>query len=255
MRVPAGRGDDMADVVLFSYREESTVLHRLHPLTKVLAMIAFSIALSLKSGNEPTPLTLLSCIPIIMMIVVRFPLKRYVKRMGFFVIVACIIGGFRYLATQQAVTSIMAVVRFFDFIAIGLLFADSTAADDLSRAIGAIFGKIIGKSGYRFAATVEIALYSLPLVFETVAKCMDARKSRLESAWKHPVRQSISIGTSILWMIIARGEQLADALEGRLFDPSRPRKSNWSFTWCDILFLLVVLLLLAGIWIMGTTFS
>ena len=109
----------MADVVLFSYREASTLLHRLHPLTKVLAMIAFSIVLSLKSGNEPTTLTLLSCIPIIGMIVVRFPLRTYVKRMGFFIVVACIIGGFRYLATQQTGTSIMAVVRIFDCSIIG----------------------------------------------------------------------------------------------------------------------------------------
>lgn len=210
----------MAEVRLFHFRDRDTLLNRLHPLTKVAGMLALSSALAQASLPRSTFLLLFlaACA-----FAIRLPIGDYHRELRFFIIMGTVMAVARAMHAQHWADPASAVVRFAAIVLMGLLFADTTAPDDLARAIGGALEPLFHQRGYRIGATLELTLSTVPMLFDVAFQVSQARRARGESAWHHPVRRIVSYGTTVFDLLLQRAEELEAALRARCFTPDAPR--------------------------------
>jgi energy-coupling factor transporter transmembrane protein EcfT len=122
-----------------------------------------------------------------------------------------------------------------------MLFADTTAPDDISKAIGNFLGPLFGNAGYRVGWILELTLSTIYLLFDVTAQVSMARKARGESAWKNPIKRVVSFSTTIFDLLLLKAMQLEEALVARNFNIEN-RQAKIKFTYRDILFILAVTL-------------
>ena len=212
----------MAEVTLFHFRDRDTLLNRLHPLTKVTIMLALSTALA--QSEMPRALFLLSFL-VVCALLIRLPFGNYRRELRFFLIMGTVMALARSLHAEHWTEVFAVVSRFAAIVLMGLIFADTTAPDDLARAIGGAMEPIFHGRGYRMGATLELTLSTVPFLFDVAFQVSQARKARGESAWHHPIRRIVSYGTTVFDLLLQRAQELESALRARNFSPDRKRSS------------------------------
>ncbi len=211
----------MAEGLIFHYREQKAFLNRCNPLTKLLSILAILILLA----GASFAVTIAILAPLILLCITqRLPLRRYGKELRFFLVMTALIGITEYIATGLPLPSITACLRFLAIILSGMLLADSTAPDDLSRSLGSVLDKIPCIDGWAVASSIELTLSMIPLIFDVTEQITIARKARMEKS-RHPIRSITSVTVSIFSLLLDRAEELTWALQARAFDPSRKRRT------------------------------
>lgn len=147
----------------------------------------------------------------------------------------------RYVSTTSLNSALTTILRFTTIVFLGMLFADTTAPDDISKAIGNFLGPLFGNAGYRVGWILELTLSTIYLLFDVTAQVSMARKARGESAWKNPIKRVVSFSTTIFDLLLLKAMQLEEALVARNFNIEN-RQAKIKFTYRDILFILAVTL-------------
>ena len=210
----------MVEVNLFHFRDRKTFLNLTHPLTKTVSLLIFSTLMARSGLSRIVIILLLFCL---MALAIRIPVGRYRRELRFFFIMGAVIGIARSFGAETWQEPTTAVLRFASIIIMGVLFADTTAPDDISRAVGRILAPIPGVKGYRIGATMELTLSTIPLLFDVAFQISQARKARCESTWHHPLRRIVSFGTSVFTLLLERAEDLEAALKARNFNADAKR--------------------------------
>ncbi|MCK9286830.1 MAG: energy-coupling factor transporter transmembrane component T [Sphaerochaetaceae bacterium] len=222
----------MANLAIFSYREADTIIHRRHPYVKLIGIICITLLLS--TGSWPR-VTLLTLLLISIGIALSFSFTYYAKKSLFFILMATIIAIAHYRQQSDIIDAFTAAIRFLDYVLAGLLFADSTAPDDLARSLSPVCGS-------RLSATIEITMRTIGVFFETAQRLRQARIARLEHRFKHPLRRIVSFASSMIGALLYQGELFSHALIARQFNPDAKRESL-VFKRSDGMALIVILLL------------
>ncbi len=221
---------------IFHFRPAQSVLHSLHPLTKILLTLLLS---SLALDSSLLFSVLLAVVLNVTLILIRVPLKHYGKEGKFFFLIIPVIGIFTYSHSKDLIETAQIVTAFFSMIELSILLLDTTAFDDLSMAIGSVLSLFSKKKGYRIASTIELTLAMIPLLFDITQSVSLARRARGEKMYRHPVRSVSQYVTGVLTLVFIRVEQLELALKARQFDPDKEReKMKPEFK--DIIFFLSV---------------
>ena len=210
----------MVEVTLFHYRDRNTFLNRANPLTKIACTLVLSTVL-IQAGLSA--ILLQTLILFIVAGVIQLPVRQYRHELRFFVVMGSIIAVSHFLSQRDVLTAAVATIRFFDIVLLGALFADTTAPDDLARSLGALLARIPKVRGQRIAATIELTLNTVPMLFDVSSQVREARICRLEPLWRHPLHRIVSYGSAIASLLLERAEDLAAALESRAYDVDAQR--------------------------------
>ncbi len=231
----------MVEVKLFHYCDRGTYLHRTHPMTKLFSLLIFSLIIS--STSLPGVISVFVLFSVISW-TIRFPVPRYARELRFFLFMAVLIATARTLGGSDIAVVVLVVLRFATIVFMGMLFTDTSAPDDIARAIGSALSRLPRIPGYRIGATIELTLASIPLLFDVALEVSQARKARGEGLWKHPIRRMVSYGTSVFELLLDRAQQMEAALTARAYrvDAVRPH-FGWSAI--DLIAGLIVMLLAA----------
>ncbi|MDD3942006.1 MAG: energy-coupling factor transporter transmembrane component T [Sphaerochaetaceae bacterium] len=223
----------MVEVSLFHFRDRDTLLNRSHPLTKIACLLACSTFIA-RSGA----LRALLCLILFatLALIIRLPIRSYRRELRFFFVMGTLMAVASALHFRSWEMPTAIVARFAAIVLMGLLFSDTTAPDDLARAIGHALEPIFPKRGYRAGATLELTLSTIPLLFDVASQVSQARKARGESVWRHPVRRIVSYGSTVFTLLLQRAEELESALRSRNFDPDALR-DGIPFNRCDVILL------------------
>ena len=212
----------MAEVMLFHFRDRRTFLNQTNPLIKILLTLLFSY--TLVHGNLATVLVIFAMLAISSAII-RLPIGSFRRELRFFLLMGTIIAVSQLLSTHNTLTTLTAVIRFLDIVLMGMIFADTTAPDDLSRSLGALLSHLPWVHGGRIAATLELTLTTIPLLFDASAQIHEARLARLENPWHHPIRRILSYASAVFTLLLERAEDLGMALDARSFDVDAKRET------------------------------
>lgn len=226
--------------MIFHYRRDD----KIHPLVKLLLLIAFCATLS-QASLAYTSIAAIFCI--LVMLVTRLPLKDYLKDLTFFLVLGGLLFLGTWLSSHDLQAASLPALRFLDLILLSMLFADSTDAQRLSDNLGPVLDKIPFVHGYRVAASVRLTLALVPLVFDVSHGTMDAMRSR-GGFHKHPVKSLATYTISMANNLLDQTQVMADALDARLFDPDKATHMD-RFTRRDFLALLIGAMLVCGGWI------
>ncbi len=231
----------MAEAVAFHFRDRDTFLNHANPMAKLIALLALSIILV----NAPLPTTLLITVFLVFLgIVVRIPILPYLRESLFFLFMAAFIGVTEYIASHSWAPTIAASLRFLDIVFAGMLLADTTAPDDLSRSLGAFLDVIPFVNGPAVASTIELTLSVIPTIYDISMDLRIARTSRGLRMSRSPVRALVSYTNSMFNALLDRMDELSVALDARMFDPS-VRRATLPFSYRDGIILGVTAVIVA----------
>ena len=221
----------MVEVNLFHFRDRNTFLNLSHPLAKIFTLLLLS---SLLAQAHLLRLLLIFGLFCSVAISLRIPLGQYRRELRFFLIMGIIIGLAQYLNTHHLKDTLRVTLRFATVVLMGILFTDTTAPDDLSRAIGSTLEPIPKIPGYRIGATIELTLATIPLLFDVAHQVFEARKARNESIWRRPVRRIVSYISAVFTLLLEKAEDLEIALKARNYNPDAKRDTI-AFSYRDLI--------------------
>lgn len=212
----------MVEVNLFHYHDRKTFLHRTNPITKIAVLLMLSTTLIRANLLQTSAMFIFL---VIVATVIHLPIGQYRKELRFFLIMGTIIGLARWGSAQQWSLAATAVLRFAAIVFMGLLFADTSAPDDIARSTGSLLARIPRFHGYRIGATLELTISTIPLLFDATLQVSQARRARGEELWRHPVQRIVSFGSTVFALLLERAEYLEAALSARLYNPDARRES------------------------------
>lgn len=205
----------------FIYQPKPTFLHRLDPRAKLFMVAAF-FATSFLIGNLYYLVLLLELEALIA--VSASTLKRWTRSIAavapFFLFIFIV----NYLTEQGLVGSFLPAIKLIILVGIFSLFFITTAPD--------MFALMLDKLGLPqiISLAFSMALRFVPVLAQQTQDIIDAQRSRgLSVDSRNPlkrIRALVPIFIPIIILSIKRSIEVAEALESRAFDPSRPR-SSW----------------------------
>lgn len=210
----------MVEVNLLHFHDKGTFLHRANPVSKIAALLIISTALIRATLLETI---LLASAVLAAAAVVRLPVKRYRKELRFFLLMVTVIAVARLAHEAHWTETLHAVIRFGVIVCMGMLFAYCSAPDDIARSVGSLLDRIPKVPGHRIGSTLELTVSSIPLLFDAALQISQARKSRGERQWRHPVRSIVSYGSAVFSLLLEQAEYLEAALRARLYRPDAKR--------------------------------
>lgn len=205
----------------FAYRPQQNSLANLHPLTKLLFLLLLITLISYH-----WLLTVIGLLTLVLVgMLIKLPLWHYRRNLIFLIMMALVIGLSRYLANEGFIIALLGTLRLLSYLLAGLIFTDTTAADDLGRAIAKITQPLFGRYGLRFSMLMELVLRSFTLIFAAMEQIILARRSRLQNPWRHPFRTIKDISGALISLVLLKAERLVEAMEIRHFDPDVVREA------------------------------
>ncbi len=206
---------------IFHYRDIDSFLHNQHPLTKIfLTLLISSVILKSSMLFSMIIFALLS----FTLVVIKVPLKRYIKQGIYFPILLLIIGVSHYLSSLNISSTVHITISFMSMIMMSILLIDSTAFNDIAGAIGSLFSHVSRKKGYYIASTIELTLHMIPLFFDISHELMIARKARGIRFLSSPVKNVSEYVAALFSLTLNKVEHLEIALKSRNYNPEQKRE-------------------------------
>lgn len=211
----------MAAMMIFHCRQADSFLSRTNPLAKLIALISFSVLISMTDGWLSL---ILSFIPVIIVIAIRIPLKEYIKESIFFIVIAVVMFISEFFDTEDGLSALSASASFLSIVVASMILMDTTMPDDLSRSLGSALSHVAGHYAYSMAAVIEITMAIIPVITDSVLSLHEARLARGERFIVHPFRSLCQLAQCILSDLLDKAEIYIDALYSRGYDAAMRRE-------------------------------
>lgn len=208
------------------YVPAASPLHRLHPVTKLAALVAFIVAAFIVDH----PLALLPLAVMIAALLVPaggLPNVRRLRLMFVLVFVFSIVvwtlfyGGRFGVSRAGFLYGLSTAIRLDTFLAAGILFLTVTRVEEVAYALGRM------GVPYKVGFTLTLAFRLVPVFFDAALAVVQAQRCRgLELARGGIVtrlRRFVPILVPVLIGALRRADRMAMALELRGFNSGRPR--------------------------------
>lgn len=270
----------MNSITIGRYAPYDSILHRLDPRSKILALIFFMVAVFYSYDDYKITFIIGGILTIIILSLVfisKMPLRQLfssLKTMWFLVIflflinvlippattsqgsssVAFSIGNFP-IYWSSIFQSLKIILRLILMLCLTLILTATTKPLDLTYALEWFMTplKIIKFPAHEAAMVVSIALRFIPTLIEETQKIMKAQSSRGVDFQHGKISTRLKAIISLIIPLLASAFQLSDelacAMEARGYDPrakrTRYRKMKWSI--CDTFIIIFSILILAGV--------
>jgi energy-coupling factor transport system permease protein len=263
----------MNNITLGRYIPYDTVIHKLDPRTKIIAMILLLVCVFLPIGYIGFAALLLLVFILLKVAKVKISsIYKSLKPMWFMMIFILVINMFliqegdvlfvlfnRPFYTKAFTQTLMIIIRLVLMISVTTVLTATTKPLDLTYGLEFFMTplKVIKFPAHEIAMTISIALRFIPTILEETQKIIKAQASRgvdlQEGKLKEKISAIISLIIPLFISAFQRSEELANAMEARGYNPSgkRTRYRTLKFSSKDIFSLLISILILG----MCITFS
>lgn len=263
----------MNNITLGRYIPYDTIIHKLDPRTKIIAMILLLVCVFLPIGYIGFAALLLLVFILLKVAKVKISsIYKSLKPMWFMMIFILVINMFliqegdvlfvlfnRPFYTKAFTQTLMIIIRLVLMISVTTVLTATTKPLDLTYGLEFFMTplKVIKFPAHEIAMTISIALRFIPTILEETQKIMKAQASRgvdlQEGKLKEKISAIISLIIPLFISAFQRSEELANAMEARGYNPSgkRTRYRTLKFSSKDIFSLLISILILG----MCITFS
>lgn len=263
----------MNNITLGRYIPYDTIIHKLDPRTKIIAMILLLVCVFLPIGYIGFAALLLLVFILLKVAKVKISsIYKSLKPMWFMMIFILVINMFliqegdvlfvlfnRPFYTKAFTQTLMIIIRLVLMISVTTVLTATTKPLDLTYGLEFFMTplKVIKFPAHEIAMTISIALRFIPTILEETQKIIKAQASRgvdlQEGKLKEKISAIISLIIPLFISAFQRSEELANAMEARGYNPSgkRTRYRTLKFSSKDIFSLLISILILG----MCITFS
>ena len=233
----------MNNISLGRYIPYDTIIHKLDPRTKILAMILLLVCVFLPIGYIGYAALLVLVFTLLKVAKIKVSsIYKSLKPMWFMMLFILIINMFliqdgevlftlfnRPFYTKAFTQTLMIVIRLALMISVTTVLTATTKPLDLTYGLEFFMTplKVIKFPAHEIAMTISIALRFIPTILEETQKIMKAQASRgvdlQEGKLKEKISAIISLIIPLFISAFQRSEELANAMEARGYNPSAKR--------------------------------
>lgn len=233
----------MNNLVFGKYIPMDTVIHRLDPRAKLIAMLVMLVAIFIPSGWYGY--LILGIVILTTLLMAKLKLKFIIKAfkpMTFMMIFLLIINilsvkkgdlwfewGFITIYSEAIIQTLYIVVRLLLMIMVTTCLTATTKPLDLTMGIEYLLNplKPLKVPSHEIAMMISIALRFIPLIIEETMRIMNSQKSRgvdfEEGKLKEKLMAILSLIVPLFSVAFQRADELANAMEARGYIPGQPR--------------------------------
>lgn len=219
----------MAEINIFHYLPQKSIVHRLDGRIKLSCMILFSIMITV--ADNLFDLAFLTCVLLIAVIGAKLPIKKIFAEIRYFLLLISVVVIVQSL--DIAGTSLPALT--WEGLGSGLLFGwriilivlvcailnGTTSPATLKSVIEWFLRPIPFVRETRFGTMFSLTFVLLPLIFDQASEMMDAQKSRCIEVRKNPIRRIIFLAFPLLLQTFRRADEMVLAMESRCYCEDR----------------------------------
>lgn len=191
-------------MLLFHYIPSDSVIHRLNPKTKILAIIIFSIfAVNLKNlYDNYVSFIYLYFLIFMVFLLAKIPFRLLLKDMKYFYVAIPLIvllnsislspdksRIFYIFSTEGLNYSLTFSLKLFLFSMISVVFIASTSVRQINFAVENLLRLIPGVPSVRIATMISLCIVQLPVIFDIYNSITLAQKSRCLDNVKNPFKK------------------------------------------------------------------
>lgn len=259
----------LKDIAFGQYYPVSSFLHRADPRMKLLSLVAFIVAIFLASNFYGIGLCILGFA--LALAASRVPVRkvfRSVKGILFLLVFTAIIQLFFYkgetvlfswwkiVVTKEALFyTLFLILRLVLLVTVASLLTFTTTPVSLTDGLESLLYplKLIRFPVHELALIMSIALRFIPTLIEETERIMNAQKARGAEFERGSLfsraKAVIPVLIPLLISAFRRAEELGDAMDARCYAGSKVRTKykKMSFGWRDLVILLVMAGLIAGV--------
>ncbi|HBT64039.1 MAG TPA: transporter [Ruminococcaceae bacterium] len=261
------------DITIGQYYPGNSMLHRMDPRVKLVLTFVYIFSvfiprnwagLAIAAGflifiiilsDLPAKLIFKSIKPILPLILITSALNIFYVSKG----VPLFDWGFIHITSQGLVTAVFIAIRILCLIAGSSLLTYTTSPTTLTDALERLLSplKVIRLNVHELAMMMTIALRFIPTLIEETDKIMSAQKARgadMESGGvMQRIRALIPILIPLFVSSFRRAFELATAMECRCYrgGEGRTRMKQLHMRVSDVVYIVVMLLLAAGLFILN----
>jgi len=232
------------------YYPVSSEIHLMNPLNKLLSTFLFLITIFFI--NNYLQIFILIFLLTLVILLTNVPLRNYLKVLNnikillVFIVIINFIVGITFLDTLMIILKIIMGVLY------SLVFLLTTRFSEINYALENFFYplKVLGISTKKMIFTLSLSLNFIPLVFKQAEKISKSQASRGVDFKQVNLYKKVLALTSLIspmmFLSFRRADNIAEAMEVRLYDYNKKRTSYRSYRWSffDILIFFIHLLIL-----------
>ncbi len=258
----------LKDITLGQYFPGTSVIHRLDPRTKLLALIVYIVALFMSGNVLSYALCILFLLAVLLLSRIQPKLVlKSLKPVVFIVILTAVLNmlytpgdvlwsiAFIKITKQGIRTAIFMALRITLLITSATMLTYTTSPISLTDAIERLLSplKKLKVPVHEFAMMMTIALRFIPTLIEETGKIMSAQKARgadFESGSLFTrAKALVPVLVPLFISAFRRADELAVAMECRLYrgGQGRTRLHQLKYTKLDLLGGIIVILVCAGV--------
>lgn len=263
----------MSNIALGRYIPLDSVVHKLDPRMKIMAMFLLLVAVFIPAGYYGYGVLGFFIVAVLLIAKLKLNFIFSAMKPMLFMLVFLLVINILVLRTGYVLFSIFGFTVYSDAIfqtlyitfRLALMIMITTALTattkplDLTLAIEDLLAplKRFGVPAHEIAMMISIALRFIPTLIEETERIMKAQASRgvdlKEGKFKEKIMAILSLIVPLFVSSFQRAEDLADAMEARGYVPSakRTRYKQLKRTFKDYVMIAIVLILLVGLIVMA----
>ncbi len=264
----------MKEIALGRYVPYNSLIHRLDPRLKIVALIAFMVMIFFKFVSTAMNFLIYGILAIVIYIMMRIAkiklitLFKSLKPMWLMICFLLIINilipstgdvlveinGFK-IYYNAIFNTLYIIIRLVLMLSLTMILTSTTKPLDLTYGLEWLMTplKLIRFPVHEISMIISLALRFIPTLLEETDRIMKAQSSRgvdfEDGKLKDKIKAIISLIIPLFISSIQRSEELANAMEARGYDPSGKRTRYRKMKWClrDTLSLGFIVIILGGL--------
>ncbi len=223
-------------MILFHYISKDSAIHRLSPLTKLIAMliIAFS-SITLKDITlDWLSFTLLYSLLFLLFYQAKISLIQAFRDFRYFMIAIPLIIFFsafnfqsnpnlylHHFSIPALLFSSTFILKLYLFSLISILFIATTTVREINYAIETLLRKVPFVNSVRIATMINLCIVQIPIIFDLYQQIKVAQKSRCLDNRRNPIRKVIIILNILIHKVLLNADSIALNYEAKAFSEKR----------------------------------
>lgn len=242
------------NITIGRYYPANSLIHKMHPLAKILVTLLFIISLFIT--DNLIYLGLLTILLMGMLLLSKVPFMIYIKSIKGIKIIIIFILIINLLCGVNIILTLSIIIKMILIVLITSLLTLSTSPTEIAYGLETLFMplRIIGIPVNKMALSISLALRFIPTIIDEGNKILKSQASRGVDYYNSNIKgKFLALKAIILPMFalsIKRADQLSETMEIRLYDINKKRTNyrinKWSlfdtFAVCLFIFVLIFMI-------------
>ncbi len=249
----------MAELNIFHYLPQNSLIHRLDGRIKLLCMLFFSLTISF--SYEIIDLFILSALLSFILIGSKLPILKLLSEVRYFLALIgfiLVVQAFGFPGTPIKWLPIPGITieglssgiifgwKLILIVIICLILTGTTTLSTIRNVIEWFLRPVPFIPEARVGTMFSLTFVLIPLVFDEASQIMDAQKSRCVENRKNPLKRIILLVYPLLLQAFLRADEMTQAMEARCYTENRTKpvfKANY-LDWFLLLFFIAICLMI-----------